>query len=93
VIENVSGTATGWQAWSTLEAALARDRYAQRQQRLQRSEAEHHERQAAKAKEKLDHLSVMTHTHPQDAAAIDRKRAIIEAALARARARQEEPKG
>ena len=89
VVENVSGTATGWQAWSASEAEMARTRYAQRQQRLRRSEAEHQERQAAKAKEKLDNLSAMTHTHPQDTAAIDCKRAIIEAALARARARQD----
>jgi electron transport complex protein RnfB len=34
-IENVSGTATGWEAWSAAQAEDARQRYAARQQRLQ----------------------------------------------------------
>lgn len=34
-LENVSGTATGWDAWSATQAENARQRYAVRQQRLQ----------------------------------------------------------
>jgi electron transport complex protein RnfB len=34
-LENVSGTATGWDAWSATQAENARQRYAARQQRLQ----------------------------------------------------------
>jgi electron transport complex protein RnfB len=86
-VENVSGAATGWQAWSQAEADQARTRYAQRQKRLGQSEAEHQLRQTAEAQEKLEQLSTLTHTDPQDNAALDRKRAIIEAALARARSR------
>ncbi len=86
-VENVSGAATGWQAWSPVEANQARTRYAQRQERLRQAESEHQLRQTAKAQEKLEQLSTLTHTDPQDNAALDRKRAIIEAALARARSR------
>jgi electron transport complex protein RnfB len=34
-LENVSGTATGWDAWSAAQAEEARQRYAARQERLQ----------------------------------------------------------
>ena len=33
-LENVSGSATGWDAWSAAQAAEARQRYAARQERL-----------------------------------------------------------
>ena len=92
-VENASAEATGWNAWSAEQADLARSRYALRQARLARSKAEHQERQEAKARNKLEHLTELTHTHPQDTAAIERKRAIIEAALARAKARQSGPTG
>jgi len=87
LVENASGDDTGWKAWSGEQADLARSRYAQRQQRLVRAQAEHQSQQAAKARNKLAHLNELTHTDPQDQAGIDRKRAIIEAALARAKAR------
>ena len=87
-VENASGAATGWAAWSAEQADLARTRYAHRQQRLARTRAEHQERLQAKARDKLAHLTERTHTDPHDQAAIERKRAIIEAALARAQSRQ-----
>jgi electron transport complex protein RnfB len=87
-VENASGEATGWEAWSTEQAELSRSRYAQRQQRRVQAQAAHQARQEAKARDKLAHLTELTHTHPDDQAGIDRKRAIIEAALARAKARQ-----
>ena len=90
-VENASGDATGWNAWSAELAEQARSRYALRQARLTRTQAEHQVRQEAKARHKLAHLTELTHTSPQDTAAIDRKRAIIEAALARAKARQGGP--
>ena len=37
-VENVSGHTTGWAAWSTVQANLARQRYAQHQERAQREE-------------------------------------------------------
>jgi electron transport complex protein RnfB len=87
-IENASGDATGWNAWSPQQAELARTRYAQRQERQARTKVEHQVRQEAQARDKLAHLTELTHTDPRDPAAIDRKRSIIEAALARAKARQ-----
>ncbi len=87
-VENASGEDTGWNAWTAEQADLARSRYAQRQQRQARTQTEHEARQEAKARDKLAHLNELTHTDPQDQAAIDRKRAIIEAALARAKSRQ-----
>lgn len=39
-MENASGQATGWAAWSTLQAGQARARYQARQERLRREEQE-----------------------------------------------------
>ena len=39
-LDNVTGTHTGWDAWSDQQAELARDRYQARQQRLARDEQE-----------------------------------------------------
>lgn len=83
---DVTGTRTGWDAWSEAAAEEARERYAFHRRRLQRDELEHEERLAAKAQAALDDLpgtSKLT-----DAQALDRKRAVIEAALARSRERQ-----
>lgn len=83
-METVSGPLTGWAAWSAPQADAARQRYAFRQMRVQRDKRENDERLAAKAAHKLADLENQTlHTDP---AVIERKRAIIEAALARARA-------
>ncbi len=83
----VSGDRSGWAAWSPAQAEEARDRYAFRQQRLQREQVEHDERLAAKAAAKLADLPNLTRL--TDPAAIERKRAVIEAAMARAKARRE----
>lgn len=89
-LENVTGERTGWAAWSPQEADTARQRYEARQRRLQREAREHDERLVAKAEMKLADLPA--HTKVEDGAGaqaeIDRKRTIIEAALAKARARQ-----
>ncbi len=82
----VSGERTGWSAWSAAEAVTARARYEDRQQRLRREEIEHQVRLEARARAKLADLPA--HTHGAEGQEADRKRAIIEAALARARARQ-----
>jgi electron transport complex protein RnfB len=87
-LDNVSGEATGWKAWSTAQADLARSRYQARGLRLRREAQEHDERLQAKAHVKLADLSAHTHTSAGDVAAVDRKKAIIEAALARAKSRQ-----
>ena len=83
---NASGERTGWSAWSDAQAERARERYAFRKLRLQQAARDNDARLAAKAQAKLADLP--SHTHHTDPAVIERKRAIIEAALARARARQ-----
>ena len=85
-LENVTGDRTGWQAWSGEQAELALDRYEARKQRLEREGIDHQERLERKAEAKLADLE--THTHGAEGAEADRKRAVIEAALARARARR-----
>ena len=83
----VTGAATGWQAWSSAQADAARDRYAFRSVRLERAARENDERLAAKAAEKLRDLAAASrHTDP---AVLERKRAVVEAALARARAKRD----
>ncbi len=78
---------TGWQAWTDTQAAEARERYTWHQQRTARDKIEHDERLAAKAQYKLDHLAEVSKL--TDPAALDAKRAVIEAALARARAKRQ----
>ena len=86
-LENVTGTQTGWTAWSAEQADTARERYAARQQRLVHEEAEHQRQLQAKAEHKLADLSAHT-KGSEGTPEVDRKRAIIEAALAKAKARQ-----
>lgn len=77
---------TGWAAWSAEQADRAREQYAWHQQRTRRAKVEHDERLQAKAEHKLAHLpEVSKLTEPAE---LDAKRAVIEAALARARARR-----
>ena len=78
---------TGWAAWSLAQADAARQAYAFHQMRVAREKRENDERLAHKAAHKLADLEHQTlHTDP---AVIARKRAVIEAAMARARAQQE----
>lgn len=86
-LEVVSGERTGWQAWTPAQATLARERYEARQQRLARETVEHAQRLEAKAEAKLADLPA--HSLHTDPAVLDRKRAVIEAALARAKARRD----
>ena len=87
-LEVVSGERTGWQAWTPEQARQGRERYASRQARRVREQQEHEARQEAKAQEKLAHLA--EHSLITDPVQLDKKRAVIEAALARARARRSE---
>jgi electron transport complex protein RnfB len=80
------GPQTGWDAWSPAQADEARQRYDFHGLRVERDKRENDERLARKAQAKLDDLqgaSAIT-----DPAALERKRAVIEAALARARAQR-----
>jgi electron transport complex protein RnfB len=84
-LENVTGTRTGWEAWSPNQAQEALERYEFHQARVARDAQEQQERLHAKARAKLADLPA--HTHGAQGAEAARKRAVIEAALARARAR------
>ena len=84
-LENVTGAATGWDAWSQAQADEALGRYEWRKVRLAREAKEHDARLEAKAQEKLARLPELTRN--AEGAELDRKRAVIEAALARARAK------
>ncbi len=79
----VTGAATGWQAWSAAQADTARTRYAMHGQRLERERREDDERMAAKAQAKLADLA--GHSGITDPQALAAKRAVVEAALKRAR--------
>ena len=81
-MQPVTGARTGWNAWGLELAEEARERYAFRQMRVARDQRENDERLAAKATAKLADLA--SHTRITDPDAIERKRAVVKAALARA---------
>jgi electron transport complex protein RnfB len=86
-LEPIDINLSGWASWPQELANLARQRYEARLTRITREATEHDERLAAKALKKLADLP--THTKGSEhAPEVDRKRAIIEAALAKAKARQ-----
>ena len=86
-LEPMDVSLSGWAAWPQELADLARQRYDARTARLEREALEHDKRLEAKALKKLADLP--THTKgTEHAPEVDRKRAIIEAALAKAKARQ-----
>lgn len=84
-LEDVTPGRGGWSAWSDCQADEARHRYAAHQARVARDLRENDERLAAKAEAKLadlENASLIT-----DPLAIERKRAVVEAAMKRARER------
>ncbi|MBK1683746.1 electron transport complex subunit RsxB [Rhodoferax fermentans] len=83
-VENTSGTATGWAAWSQADADKARDRYAFHSYRLKQDEG------LTEKELEIAHQENRTHPAPaSEPVVLDKKRAVIEAALARARAKRE----
>ena len=84
----VTGERSGWQAWSPPQADQARQRYGAHQQRAARLQREQDDRQVLKAEHKLADLPA--HSRHTDPTILSAKRAVIDAALARARARQAE---
>jgi electron transport complex protein RnfB len=88
-LEPVDERLTGWAAWPQELADLGKSRYQARQARLQREQQEHEARMQAEAVKKLADLPAHT-KGTERPGEIDRKRAIIEAALAKAKARQAE---
>ena len=80
----VTDRRTGWDAWSAPQADEARERYAFHKWRGERERRDNDERLAAKAQAKMADLE--KHSTITDPQALQRKRAVIEAALARAKA-------
>ena len=86
-LEPIDVNLSGWASWPQTLADLARQRYEARTTRLKREAVENDQRLQAKAIQKLADLPA--HTKGTDhAVEVDRKRSIIEAALAKAKARQ-----
>jgi len=80
---------TGWDAWSQPDADAARERHDFRTFRLKRDKEENDARLAAKAVAKLDKVNAIDPADAESAAALERKRAIIAAAMERARLKKE----
>jgi electron transport complex protein RnfB len=81
---------TGWDAWSQAEADAARGRHDARALRLQREKAENDARLAAKAAAKLKEVEATPALGAEQQAEKERKRAIIQAAIERARIQKEQ---
>lgn len=91
VMENISGTATGWDAWSPALAQTSQERYQFHIARGLRDSRENEQRLENKALAKLADLENQSlHTDP---AILDKKRAVIQAALAQSRSRRQTVKG
>lgn len=86
---NITGKLTGWDAWSQTQADAARAHHDFRQRRLQREKTENDARLAAKAAAKLDSIISEKMNSPEEVAAQARKKAIIQAAIARAQQKKE----
>ena len=86
VMDTVTAGATGWAAWSATQADQARQRYEFRNTRLDVKSADKTAQNVAKLETTLADLP--GHSRIQDPALLAQKRAVIEAALARARAKQ-----
>jgi len=76
---------TGWAAWSQEQADSARARHDFRTGRLQREKEENDARLAARAVEKMRAVTAEETNTPEELAEKERKRAIIAAAIERAR--------
>lgn len=82
---SVTGDKTGWDAWTEDQANLAKDRYETRQKRLDREELDNTKRLAVKAQNKAKALDLESASTDAEKNEIERKRAIIAAAMARAK--------
>jgi len=83
---DASAGRSGWDAWSQPQALEARERYQFHQLRVVRDKQENDARLQAKAEHKLAHLAEISKL--SDPSELDKKRSVIEAALARARAKR-----
>ena len=76
---------TGWAAWSQQDADAARARHDFRTGRLERERLENDARLAAKAVQKMRDVTAESTNTPEELAEKERKRAIIAAAIERAK--------
>jgi Na+-translocating ferredoxin:NAD+ oxidoreductase subunit B len=90
-VKPVTGHQTAWSAWSQGQADEARERYGFHRMRVERDKSENDARLAKKAQAKLADLE--TTSSLTDPAMLERKRAVIDAALRRARQRLVPPDG
>ncbi|MHA4869958.1 electron transport complex subunit RsxB [Duganella sp. PWIR1] len=81
---------TGWDAWTQADADAARERHDFRAMRLKREKQENDARLAAKAEAKMAAVQAIDPADAESAAALERKRAIIAAAMERARIKKEQ---
>jgi electron transport complex protein RnfB len=81
---DVTGHQTGWSAWSQDLADIARQRYHDREQRLEREQKDNDDRLAKKAAAKLVAVNADQPISNEQKKEQERKRAIISAAIARA---------
>jgi len=89
--EDPRGELTGWDAWSQQQADAARARHDFRSARLQREKEENDARLAAKALEKMRAVTAEQTNSAEELAEKERKRAIIAAAIERARQKAATP--
>jgi len=87
----VTGDATGWDAWTQAQADAARARHDFRTERLAREKQENDARLAAKAVEKMRAVTAEQTNTAEELAEKERKRAIIAAAIERARQKAAPP--
>lgn len=81
----ITGERSGWDAWTQEQADAARERHDFRAMRLQRERDENDARLAAKAVAKMKEVVAQDSNTPEELAEKERKRAIIAAAMERAR--------
>jgi electron transport complex protein RnfB len=81
---DVTGSKTGWDAWSPELAQMSRSRYEARDTRLDREQRDNDDRLAKKAAAKLLAVNAETPNSQEALKEQERKRAIIAAAIARA---------
>ena len=84
-MENVTGSATGWAAWSPQQADTARIRYELKSYRRISDEGQGHKRQVKSPAAVFSGLPAPSRL--EDAAHLEKKRSVVEAALARAKAK------
>jgi len=88
-LENITGTRTGWDAWSPREADVAKARYQRHLARNKKTISPPGDQNPVKAGSATPTPPAAYAARPEtDPAVADRKRAVIEAALARARAQR-----